>query len=94
MEIVGFYSISRLAYALLAGTWADEHGRKGLIFLAVLGQFLATASYALNYLLLLELPWQFLFLELANDICGTYVSYYLAVYSFIACIAKQDKRSE
>ena len=82
----------RLVYALLAGTWADQHGRKGLIFLAVVGQLLATASYAINYLLLQQLAWQFLYLELINDICGNYVSYYLAVYSFIACSAEPDKR--
>ena len=82
----------RLVYALLAGTWSDIHGRKGLIFLAVLGQILASLSYALNYLLLHQLPWQFLYLELLNDVCGTYVSYYLAVYSFIAYITTPTKR--
>ena len=81
-------------YALLAGTWSDQHGRKGLIFLAVLGQILASLSYALNYLLLHQLPWQFLYLELLNDLCGNYVSYYLAVYSFIAYITTTDKRLE
>ena len=82
----------RLVYALLAGTWSDIHGRKGLIFLAVLGQILASLSYAVNYLLLHQLPWQFLYLELLNDVCGTYVSYYLAVYSFIAYITTPTKR--
>ena len=85
-------SILRLVYALLAGTWSDIHGRKGLIILSVLGQILASLSYALNYLLLHQLPWQFLYLELLNDVCGTYVSYYLAVYSFIAYITTPTKR--
>merc|ERR1712223_699069 len=64
-----------------------------LMLLSVLGQLLATLSYALNYLLLRQLPWQFLYLELVNDLCGNYVSYYLAIYSFIACIATQDSRT-
>ena len=85
-------TLCRLLYGLVAGTWADAHGRKMLILLSVLGQLLATLSYALNYLLLLQLPWQFLYLELVNDLCGNYVSYYLAIYSFIACIASQDSR--
>ena len=85
-------TLFRLVYALLAGTWSDTHGRKGLIFLSVLGQILASLSYALNYLLLHRLPWQFLYLELLNDLCGNYVSFYLAVYSFIAYITSPDKR--
>ena len=85
-------TICRLLYGLVAGTWADAHGRKMLILLSVLGQLLATLSYALNYLLLQQLPWQFLYLELVNDLCGNYVSYYLAIYSFIACISSQDSR--
>ena len=79
-------------YALLAGTVGDKYGRKGLIFLSVMGQILASLSYALNYILLHHLPWQFLYLELLNDVCGTYVSYYLAVYSFIAYITTPDRR--
>ena len=91
-ELNGPSLLCRLVYGLLAGSWADTHGRKMLMLLSVLGQLLATLSYALNYLLLRQLPWQFLYLELVNDLCGHYVSYYLAIYSYIARIATQDSR--
>ena len=83
----------RILYALLAGTWSDQHGRKGLIFLPMLRQFLACISYGLNFFFLKSLPWQFLFLELVNDLCGTYVAYYLAIYSYITDITPENGRT-
>ena len=50
-------------------------------------------SYAINYALLTSLPWQLLFLELGNDLCGTYVAYYLAIYSYITDITLQSQRT-
>ena len=85
--------LPRILYALLAGTWSDQHGRKVLLCLPVLGQFLASITYGLNYFFLTSLPWQFLFLELANDLCGTYVAYYLAVYSYITDITPGMSRT-
>jgi len=76
----------KILFALLAGTWSDKYGRKPLIFLAVLGQLLASVSYGVNYWFLTQLNWQWLYLELINDFCGTYVSYYIAEYSFITDI--------
>ena len=82
----------RILYALLAGTWSDRHGRKTLLFLSVLGQLLASVSYGLNYWFLTQLSWHFLFLELINDLCGTYVSYYIAEYSFIMDVSDPSQR--
>ena len=80
-------------YALLAGTWSDAHGRKTLLFLSVLGQLLASVSYGINYWFLTQISWHFLYLELINDICGTYVSYYIAEYSFITDITEPSQRT-
>ena len=54
---------------------------------------MACLSYAVNYALLPRLPWQLLFLELSNDLCGTYVAYYLAIYSYITDITQQSQRT-
>ena len=81
-----------MLYALLAGTWSDRHGRKTLIFLSVLGQLLASVSFGINYWFIREISWQFLYLELLNDLCGTYVSYYIAEYSYITDITNAEKR--
>ena len=54
---------------------------------------MACLSYAVNYALLTRLPWQLLFLELSNDLCGTYVAYYLAIYSYITDITQQSQRT-
>ena len=83
----------RICYALLAGTWSDKHGRKLLLIMPIAGQLIACISYAINYALLTSLPWQLLFLELGNDLCGTYVAYYLAIYSYITDITLQSQRT-
>ena len=56
----------RLLYALGAGTWSDRHGRKPLLVLAVAGQLLVSLSYGLNYALLTQLDWHWLYLELVS----------------------------
>ena len=83
----------RILYALLAGTWSDQHGRKLLLVLPIVGQLLACLSYGLNYAFLTSLPWQLLFLELVNDLCGSYVAYYLAQYSYITDITLSSQRT-
>ena len=75
-------------FALLAGTWSDKHGRKGLFLLTVLGQLLASLSYCLNYIFLKQLDWRFLFLELAYDFCGGSITYYLMEYSYVTDITQ------
>ena len=75
-------------FALVAGTWSDQHGRKGLLLLTVLGQLLASLSYCLNYIFLKELDWRFLFLELIRDICGGSVTYYMMEYSYMTDITQ------
>ena len=79
---------SRILFALLAGTWSDQHGRKGLLLLTVLGQLLASLSLLINYVFLKQLDWRFLFLELAYDLCGGSISYYMMEYSYITDITQ------
>ena len=55
-------------------------------------QLLASLSYGLNYVFLRSLSWRLLYLELVNDVCGTYVSYYIAEYSFITDISPVEQR--
>ena len=81
-------SLSRLLFALLAGTWSDQHGRKGLLLITVVGQLLASLSYCLNYIFLQQLDWRFLFLELAYDFCGGSITYYMMEYSYVTDIAQ------
>lgn len=85
--------VPRILYGLLAGTWSDRNGRKILIGLPILGQFLASVSYGLNYLFLTRLPWQMLFLEFVNELTGTYVAYYLAIYSYITDVSAEESRT-
>ena len=81
-------SISRLVFALVAGTWSDQHGRKGLLLLTVLGNLLSSLSYCLNYIFLKQLDWRFLFLELVYDFCGGSITYYMMEYSYIVDITQ------
>ena len=58
----------------------------------MVGQLLASLSYGLNYMFLTQINWNWLYLELVNDLCGTYVSYYIAEYSFITNITHEAQR--
>ena len=58
----------------------------------MVGQLLASLSYGLNYMFLTQISWTWLYLELVNDLCGTYVSYYIAEYSFITDITHEAQR--
>ena len=58
----------------------------------MVGQLLASLSYGLNYMFLTQINWNWLYLELVNDLCGTYVSYYIAEYSFITDITQEAQR--
>ena len=88
-SIVSYVTLlSRLVFALVAGTWSDQHGRKGLLLLTVMGQLLASLSYCLNYIFLKQLDWRFLFLELAYDFCGGSITYYMMEYSYVTDITQ------
>ena len=75
-------------FALVADTWSDQHGRKGLLLLTVLGNLLSSLSYCLNYIFLKQLDWRFLFLELVYDFCGGSITYYMMEYSYIVDITQ------
>ena len=47
----------------------------------------------MNYAFLHDLPFEFLYLEFINELCGSFVVYYLAVYSFMADITDETNRT-
>lgn len=92
--IKNFSHLFRILYSVLAGTYSDKHGRRGLMFLVVLGYFLSLCSYAVNYYFLNELSWFFLYFELIYDVCGSFVLYYMMQYSYIVDVTTIEERQE
>lgn len=62
------------------------------MFLAMLGYVLQLVSYAINYAFLKEISWQFLYLELIYDFCGSYVAFYMMEYSYVADVTQPTER--
>ena len=58
-----------------------------------LGQVLMNVTFLLNYFFLESLPFEMLYLEFLNEACGSFVLYYLAVYSYIADITTEAERT-
>ena len=83
----------RILYTLFAGAWSDRHGRKVLIGLPIFGQFLVNVTLLLNRVFLVELPFETLYVEFVNEVCGSFILYYLGVYSYIADVTTEDERT-
>ena len=81
-----------ILYALLAGTWSDKNGRKPLMFLSIFGNLLSIISYGLNFWFMKEMDWRFLYLEMINDFCGSYILYFLMEYSYIVDVTTVAER--
>ena len=65
-----------------------------IVGLPIFGQFAACLSYLVNYVFLVEMPWQLLYMEFVTELCGTYVAYYLGVYSFMTDVTTDDIRQD
>ncbi|XP_059089162.1 proton-coupled folate transporter-like [Tigriopus californicus] len=83
----------RVIYALIAGAWSDRFGRKFIIGMPVFGQVLLSLSLLLNYAFLLEFPFGMLYLEFLNELCGSFVLYYLGIYSYISDVTSNKNRT-
>ena len=76
----------------LAGTWADQHGRKGLMYLSITGQLLVIVTFGINYYFIRDISWKYLYLELIWDFCGSFVTYYMMEYSYIIDVTTVSER--
>lgn len=85
--------LPRIFYAIVAGAWSDRHGRKFILALPMFGQVLANITFMINYAFLTELPFEALSLEFVNEVCGNFVLYYLAEYSYISDVTSEAERT-
>lgn len=83
----------RIIYALIGGAWSDRFGRKFIIGMPVFGQTLLSLSLLLNYAFLMEFPFEMLYLEYLNELCGSFVLYYLGIYSYISDVTTSENRT-
>lgn len=55
----------------------------------IFGQFLVNIVFVVNVIFLDSLPFEMLFLEFINELCGSFVLYYLAAYSYMADVTTE-----
>ena len=56
-------------------------------------QAITIVTWILNYAFLTQLPFEMMALEFVNELCGNFVVYYLAVYSYIADVTTDRERT-
>ena len=85
--------VPRFLYALLAGYWSDKNGRKALIAIPIFGQVLTSLTLLLNSAFVETLPFETLYLEFINEMCGNFIVYYLGIYSYLADVSTNETRT-
>lgn len=61
--------------------------------LNLLFQILTSITLLVNSLLLKSAPFELLYLELVNELCGNFIVYYLGIYSYVADVSAPEARA-
>ena len=83
----------RIAFCIIGGIWIDKHGRKKALLFPMLGRFLVNLVYILNVALLEKAPFELLYLDLINEVCGNFILYYLCVCAYMADVTDPASRT-
>ena len=89
-----FRSLPTIIFTLLAGPWSDEHGRKPVIVLALLGHLLANLSFLTSAYFFHDLRAEYLLFELLESCLGGQPCFVMAVFAYIADITKAETRTK
>ena len=92
LSLSNFIQIPIVMFALFLGPWSDRKGRKTLIILPFIGQFLFCIVYILNYFFFYELYADFLLFENINSIFGSWVLFFIGCYGYIVDTTSPDSR--
>ena len=86
-------SVPIIAFSIIAGALSDVFGRKPLMLLPMIGDFIATLFSIVNYAYIESLPLEFFYTDKIGSFFGGYAVYYLGVYSYGTTVTKTKERA-
>ena len=86
-------SVPIVAFSIIAGALSDVFGRKPLILIPMIGDFISTIFNIINYAFIDTLPLEFFYTDKIGSFFGGYAVYYLGVYSYGTAITQPNERA-
>ena len=76
-------ALPSVVFCLFLGAWSDTHGRKLVLILPFVGNFVAFAAYMINYAFFYELGIYHLLWGSTVGMFGGYIGLNIALYGYI-----------
>ncbi len=87
-------AIPALIFCLFAGAWSDRYGRKPLLILPFVGNFLCFLIYMANHYWFEELPTgHMLWGSVAAGLTGVYVCLNIGLYGYVSDVTTSENRT-
>ena len=84
-------ALPSVIFCLFLGAWSDTHGRKIILILPFLGNFVAFIAYMVNYAFFYELGTYHLLWGSSVGLFGGYIGLNIALYGYIGKLMKHTE---
>ena len=84
-------ALPSVIFCLFLGAWSDTHGRKIILILPFLGNFVAFIAYMVNYAFFYELGTYHLLWGSSVGLFGGYIGLNIALYGYIGKLMKHSE---
>ena len=86
-------ALPSVIFCLFLGAWSDTHGRKIILILPFVGNFVAFIAYMINYAFFYELGIYHLLWGSSVGLFGGYIGLNIALYGYIGKENENDKQT-